>query len=91
MRITIDHCRYTPKWETLQQVIREATNDESASITRINRKDGGCNYRAPGEYDLDVRRDNQTILPVHLDVRAVGQPDPDAFADARNRRRLVTG
>ena len=89
MKIVITHCRYTPKWESLQQIIREATNDESATLTRISRKDGGCDYRAPGEYDLDVRRDNQTILPVHLDVRAVGQPDP--FADARNRRQLVTG
>lgn len=80
MKITITHCRYTPKWESLQTVIREATNDEKATITRIARKDGKCDYRAPGEYDLDVRQSNQTILPVKLTVVGVGQPDPDADA-----------
>lgn len=76
MEITITHCRYTPKWETLEQVIREATNDESSTLVRINRIsrcDNGCDYRKPGQYDLDVRRDNETILPVKLTVKAVGE------------------
>lgn len=73
MEITITHCRYTPRWDSLQTVIREATNDTSATLTRISRVDGGCDYRKPGVYDLDVRRDNQTILPVKLTVKAVGE------------------
>lgn len=76
MRITIDHCRYTPKWDSLQTIIREATNDESCVITRISRVDKGCDYRKPGEYDLDVTRDNQTILPVKLVCVAVGHRIP---------------
>ena len=72
MKITITHCRYTSKWETLQTVIRESLNDEGATITRIHRLDGGCNYRDPGKYELDVRQSNNTILPVELDVLGVG-------------------
>jgi len=77
MEITITHCRYTPKWETLQTVIREATNDESATLTRIRREDGGCGYREPGVYNLGVRRDNQTILPIKLTIVAVGKTVED--------------
>jgi hypothetical protein len=73
MKITITHCRYTPKWSTLQEVIREVTNDESCVISRIQRHDKGCGYRDPGEYELDVRRNNETILPVKLTVVAVRQ------------------
>jgi hypothetical protein len=51
MKITITDARHTPKWETLEQAIQEAT-DTNGQLTRINRKDGGVDYRAPGEYEL---------------------------------------
>ena len=73
MQITLTHCRYTPKWDSLQTIIREATNDESCEITRISRVDNGCDYRAPGEYELDAKRSNNTILPIRLTVVAVGK------------------
>ena len=73
MEITITHCKYTPTWENLQTIIREVTNDMTAKLVRIRRCDNGCNYRAPGEYDLDLRRDNDTILPIKLIIKAVGE------------------
>ena len=45
----------------------------TAKLVRIRRCDNGCNYRAPGEYDLDLRRDNDTILPIKLIIKAVGE------------------
>jgi hypothetical protein len=73
MEITITHCRYTPRWDTLQKAIREATADPSATINRIQRADRSCDYRKPGEYSVHVRRDNDTVLPVKLIVKAVGE------------------
>jgi hypothetical protein len=73
MNIIITHCRYAPKWDTLQRIIREATNELNGELTRISRTDGGCDYRALGEYDLDFKRTNHTILPVKLTVIGVGK------------------
>lgn len=95
MKIVIEHCRYTPKWDTLQQMLREATADESATITRINRPDRQCGYREPGIYEIDVRRDNNTILPVTLEVVAVGHKPtiliegPHDPNDTRSHRRTI--
>jgi hypothetical protein len=93
MKIVITNCRHTPKWESLQTIIREATCDEKATITRISRKDRGCDYRAPGEYELDLRQANGTVLPIELNVVGVGQPDPDDVPDwvkkAREARREI--
>ena len=71
MEIAITHCRCTPRWDSLQTIIRESTNDESATLIRINRPDGCCDYRRPGVYELDVLIRNQTILPVKLTVTGV--------------------
>ena len=72
MKITITHCRYAPKWESLEQVIKEATNEPEGRLIRISRDDNGCNYRAPGIYSLGFRQSNNTVLPVKLEVVAVG-------------------
>ena len=72
MKITITHCRYAPRWDSLQTVIREATNDQGEFI-KIRRRDGGCDYRNPGVYDLDFKQANKTILPIVLTIKAVGE------------------
>jgi hypothetical protein len=53
IKITIDGVRYTPGWETLQTVMRDATNCDDIRFVRIDRKDNGCGYRGPGEYEID--------------------------------------
>jgi hypothetical protein len=71
MRITINHCRYAPRWETINQVIREATNDPKGQLIRISRRDNGCDYRAPGIYDLDFRYGGERrdiVLPIELEI-----------------------
>jgi hypothetical protein len=55
MNITITGARYAPRWDTLQVLIREMMADPSATIVRISRLDGGCDYRALGRYALGVR------------------------------------
>jgi len=82
MKIVIEHCRYAPKWDTLEMLLREATNDQSATITRLNRPDGQCGYREPGIYELDLRRDNNTTLAITLEVVAVGNK-PTILTDPR--------
>ena len=68
MDITITNCRYTPRWDTLQSLIRETTDDEKATITRISRLDRHCGYRDPGEYDLDARLGDGDSLNIRLTV-----------------------
>ena len=68
MDITITNCRYTPKWVTLQSLIRETTHDKKATITRISRPDGHCGYREPGEYDLAARLGAGDSLNIRLTV-----------------------
>lgn len=71
MNITIDHCRYTPRWETLEKMIREATASKGQLI-RIARKDKGCNYRAPGTYEVGYQyEDSRIILPITLTIKGV--------------------
>lgn len=77
MEITITHARYTPSWETLQQMIREATNEPNGRLIRINRTDRGVDYRSPGNYQLEFEQSNDAVLPITLNVVAVGQtPQP---------------
>jgi len=73
MEITITHCRYAPRWETLQAIIRESTNEHDGLLIRISRLDNGCDYRAPGVYNLGFRMKNGCILPITLTVVAVGK------------------
>ena len=67
MKITITGCQRTPRWETLQEVIRQTTKLARGFLTRIRRKDGGCGYREPGEYELTFR-DDDNIIPIELVV-----------------------
>jgi len=66
MRITMTGMRRTPSWGTLQEMIREALH-ESGKLTRINRKDGGVDYRALGTYELTFRTLHEDI-PVELEI-----------------------
>ena len=72
MKITITHARYVPSWVTLERVIKEATNEatnvHSGQLIAVQRRDGRSNYRAPGVYDLSFRQDNETVLPIELEV-----------------------
>ena len=70
MEITITHCRYAPRWDSLLTVIQEATN-EPAELIRISREDKGCNYRSPGVYRLRIRQ-KSGVLPIKLTVLAGG-------------------
>jgi len=71
MKITIDHCRYTPRWETLQTLLRETTNDHKGVVIGISRRDRGCDYRAPGGYDVRFRLFNGCVLTINLEVKGV--------------------
>lgn len=70
MEITITNCQQAPKWESLEQVIKEATNSPQGRLVRISRKDNGVNYRGPGVYSLGFRESNseQTTLSITLNI-----------------------
>lgn len=74
MTITITGCKkHTPKWETIQQVIRETMNidgENNGRLTRISRRDGGTNYRDPGEYDLTFIPNVGDAITIALDIHS---------------------
>ena len=74
MTIIITGCKkYTPKWETIQQVIRDTTSidgENNGRLTRISRRDGGCNYRLPGKYDLTFIPNVGDAITIELDVQS---------------------
>ena len=78
MEITITNCQYAPTWESLEQVIKEATNKPEGRLVRISRDDNGVNYRAPGVYSLGFRQSNSdmTILSITLNVVATAARRP---------------
>jgi hypothetical protein len=79
VEITITHCRYAPKWESLEKVIREATNEPEGRLVKIDRADGRCNYSKPGLYHLRFEQSNNTLLPIRLEIVAVGEkPESDS-------------
>ncbi len=71
MMIAITGARFTPGWETLQQVIREVVGEEAPDglLTRIRRVDGQCNYRAPGLYDVEYVPLRGDVIKIVLDVK----------------------
>ena len=73
MEITITHCRYAPKWEALQTLIRQVTNEPDGIITTLNRVDKGTDYRKPGVYSIKFRLSSKCLLPITLNVVAVGK------------------
>lgn len=68
MKITISQCRYCPKWETIQQLLQEATNNPTGRIVGILRADRGCDYRKTGTYYLGFNN-GLTSLPVTLEIK----------------------
>ena len=67
MSIRIDGARFAPEWETLQNAILQST-DRSGMLTRISRKDGGVDYRAPGDYELLFVCDDSGEVEIDLSV-----------------------
>ena len=62
MEITIKGVKHGPSWDALRAMVRDMTDDEQATFTRINRRDKGVNYRANGVYDVTIRtKDDDTI------------------------------
>lgn len=61
MKITIENCRFTPKWETLEQAVQEALGEPRGKFTRISRPDRHANYRSPGKYELDFNTGTESI------------------------------
>jgi len=74
MIIKITDCTLAPKWETLQTMVRESIYDKDAVFTKINRKDSGCNYRSPGEYELELRKSNGTVKKIDLSIENSSSP-----------------
>ena len=74
MKIVIEHCRRAPKWESLQQVLKEALGDEDGHFTKIDRVDDHIDHGATGAYKLMWANDHneQTLLPITLICVAVG-------------------
>lgn len=55
MKITIEGSSVAPSWVTTQEYIRQALNlNKGSKLVRIARVDGGHNYHAHGEYNLDM-------------------------------------
>lgn len=76
MNIVITHCRYIPKWDSLQTIIREATNEPDGKLIQISRRDKGCNYRELGIYDLKFRFGGERkdlISRITLNVKGMGE------------------
>ena len=71
MEITITCATYTPRWDTLEKVIQEVTNDEDrvGRIVQIIRSDGGVDYRGPGHYTVGFRTPADDMLMVSLTVK----------------------
>jgi len=74
MKITIEHCRYAPKWETLNKMLKEVLADPDGRLSKIDRVDGGVDYHATGRYNLewDDRR-SHAVLPITLVCVPVGK------------------
>ena len=61
--ITITGTQWAPSWVDLEQVIKGCTGRQLV-MSRINRTDGGCCYRDPGEYVvgmIDTENGHQTV------------------------------
>jgi len=71
MKITITNCHQTPKWVTLQTLIRETTNEPKGRLVTIERADQHCDYRQPGSYHLQFEQSDQTRLPIELEIVAI--------------------
>ena len=54
IKITISGVVQAPKWDTLQDLLRESLKDKQALLTRISRPDNRCDYRANGDYELSI-------------------------------------
>ena len=53
MKITIEGAKQAPSWEQLQKVVCDCLKSKRGQFVRISRKDGGCDYRGLGEYEVD--------------------------------------
>lgn len=62
--ITLTGMRRLPNYETIQRMLREAENDSSLTIVRIARLSPGCDYTAPGEYEIGVRSNDTTYTAI---------------------------
>lgn len=65
--------RFTPRWDTLQTAIIEMIG-YPGDLVRIARKDGKCDYRAPGDYTLGFRirgktRPEEETVTIDFSVR----------------------
>lgn len=60
MKIFIQGVRRAPSWETLQTMLSEMLGKDGV-IIRIQRRDGGCDYRKLGTYDIDFRTDFEVV------------------------------
>jgi len=63
MNIRIVGVKYAPRWEALQSLICQMTATKGR-LTRIARLDRSCDYRAPGDYELEFQPEGKADLVV---------------------------
>lgn len=80
--------RFTPKWNTLQNAVREAIGDPKATLVRIYRTDRGCDYRGPGEFEVDFRLRDGSVMKTVLDYRPMTAPTSGRLIVERILRNL---
>lgn len=68
MRITISRALYAPTWTALQEVVRQALDDEAGRFVRIARSDGKCGYRDIGVYAVEFLPSVGDMVLIHLEV-----------------------
>jgi hypothetical protein len=67
MKLTISGAVVTPKWTTLEKMVATAL-DRAGRFSRIARRGAGCDYRAPGVYDVTFRPDSGDAVAVVIEV-----------------------
>lgn len=68
MKIHLTDCRQAPAWTLLQEMVRDATQSYRGQLTRINRRNGGVDYRSLGTYDLEFRRNPEDTSSVVIEL-----------------------
>ncbi len=68
MHIKFAGVERAPSWESLEKLICDMLATEGR-LTKIERLDGRCDYRAPGDYELTFRPEGEAdIVEIGLSV-----------------------
>lgn len=82
MRIDITGAKWSPKWETLQSVVRECLSADKLAFTHIDRVDEGPDYRAPGSFNI-IAETHKAAMPssiiIELHVSEMDTANPPTY------------